>query len=681
MAGEIPTQGQSIIVDPETGEIATPRVQPGQGLVSWLVGTVGPWRDHRNFNHLDMWAEYWRMWRGQWSPEDRNRMSERSRLIAPALSQAIEMSVAEVEESVLSRAVWFDVTDDLEDEQRLDAVLMRDRLLEDLEGVHAKDVISEAVLNAAIFGTGCIKVNTDVVKTNKMGRDSYGRLVNDGEEKVIITLDAYRPDQMIPDPAGRRISEMQGIALEHICPTHSVLEKISMGIYREDAARFLGGAPLPRENRGDFSREALLATDTNHVEIVEYHGKVPLALLNQALGGQDDALPVDAILNAGPVEGGEMVEAIVTYANDNVLLRAMVNPFIMKDRSVVAFAWETVPSRFWGRGVSEKGYNPQKALDAEMRARADALGFLSAPMLGIDGGRIPRGFKPEVKPGKVWLTNGPPQEILQPVVIGGLEPSTFNQTAELTQMVQMGTGAFDTATTLRGSTASGGNAANSGSMMLGAFVKRAKRAIQNVDRNLLTPLVQKVAWRYLQFDPIRYPFDDQKFKINATLGIVAREIEQLNLTQLIGMLPEQGVSSRLAAAEGFVELSSVLNKASIMQALEQDKQLAAQQQQEMQQMEQEKHAEEMELLRLSKETETLKNQKAIAEIRKLLAEAESEEREADVKEIQTILERLRIEQEDRQIDQFDRQNDIADRRLDLQERTLEHKIRTDKSGS
>lgn len=678
---EIPTQGQSIIVDPETGEIATPRVQPGQGLVSWLVGTVGPWRDHRNFNHLDTWAEYWRMWRGQWDRADANRMSERSRLIAPALAQAIEMSVAEVEESMLSRAVWFDVIDDLEDSEKLDATLMRDRLLEDLDSVHAKDVVSEAVLNSAIFGTGCVKVSTDVVKEKVPARDMHGSFTAEVEERVSIRLDSYRPDQIIPDPAAATVQDMQGIALETVVPTHAVLEKISKGIYRAEAARFLGGAPLPRENRGDFSRESLLATDTNHVEVVEYHGKVPKSLLEAAMGDRDAALPVDAILNVEPVEGDQMIEAIITYANDNVLLRAMPNPFTMTDRSVICFSWEKVPSRFWGRGVSEKGYNPQKALDAEMRARADALGFLSSPMLGIDGGRIPRGFKPEVKPGKVWLTNGPPQEILQPVVIGGLEPSTFNQTAELTQMVQMGTGAFDTATTLRGSTSTGGNAANAGSMMMGAFVKRAKRAIQNVDRNLLSPLVQKVAWRYLQFDPDRYPFDDHKFKITATLGIVAREIEQVNLTQLIGMLPEQGVSSRLAAAEGFVDLSSVLNKADIIQAIDQDKQLAAQQQQQMQQMEEEKHREEMELLQLSKETETLKNQKVIAEIRKLLAEAVSEEREADVKELQALLEQQRVRQEARQIEQFDRQNDIADRRLDIQERALVHKMKTDNSGS
>jgi hypothetical protein len=205
-------------------------------------------------------------------------------------------------------------------------------------------------------------------------------------------------------------------------------------------------------------------------------------------------------------------------------------------------------------------------------------------MLGMDAGRVPRGFRPEVKPGKIWLTNGNPGEVLQPVGIGQVNPNTFNHTGELQQMVQMGTGAFDTATALKGSSQSGGNAATGGSMMMGAFVKRAKRAVHNIERELIVPVIRGVARRYMQFSPTRYPFDDVKWVVKGGVGIIAREIEQLNLTQLIAMLPEGANSAKLAAAQGFIELSSVINKAEITQALEADKEaLAAQQQAQQEQ--------------------------------------------------------------------------------------------------
>ena len=47
-----------------------------------------------------------------------------------------------------------------------------------------------------------------------------------------------------------------------------------------------------------------------------------------------------------------------------------------------------MPGRFWGRGVCEKGYSSQKALDTELRARIDALALTNAPMIGMDSTRI-----------------------------------------------------------------------------------------------------------------------------------------------------------------------------------------------------------------------------------------------------------------------------------------------------
>ena len=91
------------------------------------------------------------------------------------------------------------------------------------------------------------------------------------------------------------------------------------------------------------------------------------------------------------------VEAVVVIANNGTLLKAEINPYMMGDRPVVAFPQDVVPSRFWGRGVCEKGYNSQKALDAEIRARIDALALTVHPMLAMDATRIPRGSRPEVR--------------------------------------------------------------------------------------------------------------------------------------------------------------------------------------------------------------------------------------------------------------------------------------------
>ena len=49
------------------------------------------------------------MWRGIWAESDKTRQSERSRIIAPALQQAVESAVAEIETASFSQAFMFDI--------------------------------------------------------------------------------------------------------------------------------------------------------------------------------------------------------------------------------------------------------------------------------------------------------------------------------------------------------------------------------------------------------------------------------------------------------------------------------------------------------------------------------------------------------------------------------------------
>ena len=51
----------------------------------------------------------------------------------PALQQAVESSVAEIEEATFGRGKYFDITDDLGDAEAQDVVYLRQKLHEDFE--------------------------------------------------------------------------------------------------------------------------------------------------------------------------------------------------------------------------------------------------------------------------------------------------------------------------------------------------------------------------------------------------------------------------------------------------------------------------------------------------------------------------------------------------------------------
>ncbi len=105
MAANIPTASNSILVDTPDAGAKSEKPQAGGELAGWLVSRADTWTSYRDRGYAARWGEYWRMWRGMWASDDANRASERSRLIAPALSQAIEMTVAELEEGLFSKEI------------------------------------------------------------------------------------------------------------------------------------------------------------------------------------------------------------------------------------------------------------------------------------------------------------------------------------------------------------------------------------------------------------------------------------------------------------------------------------------------------------------------------------------------------------------------------------------------
>ena len=533
-------------------------------LESWVISKCDQWRDHYESNYKEKFDEYYRLWRGQWAYEDTLRTSERSRIISPALQQAVESAVAEVEEATFGRGKWFDIQDDIQDTNNLDIAKMRKTLDEDFKFVAARKAIAECVLNAAVFGTGV----AEIVADEEIELTPSTQPVMEGGMQAVGVLERFRtvfkvrpvmPQNFLIDPVATSIKEALGVAIDEYVPIHQVHLAQEAGIYRQVSVE---NASIDIDLEPD---QDLTQYTDDKVRLTKYYGKVPRNLFE---GDSDEGETVE--------ESSEYVEAIIVVANNGILLKAEQNPYMMQDRPVVAFPWDVVPSRFWGRGICEKGYNAQKALDTELRARIDALALTVHPMLAVDASRLPRGSKLEVRPGKAILTNGNPAEILQPFRFGNLDANTFNQASSLQQMVQMATGAIDAAG-IPGSI-NGDSTAAGISMSLGAIIKRHKRTLINFQEAFLIPLVEKVAYRYMQFEPDRYPAKDFKFVASSSLGIIAREYE---VTQLVQLLQTMGQESPMypMLIQAIVDNMNLSNREEILVQLQQSMQPNEQQQQ------------------------------------------------------------------------------------------------------
>jgi len=532
-----------------------------ESIEDWVITKCDDWRNNYESNYSERFDEYYRLWRGIWDSDDRERKSERSRIISPALQQAVESNVAELEEATFGRGKWFDITDDLGDTERQDVMFLRNKLMEDFESCKVRKSVAECLINAAVFGTGVGEIVIEEMKEMTpatqpiMGGDlqAVGVTIQD---KVKVKLKPVLPQNFLIDPVATSVEDAMGVAVDEFVSLHQVELLQEQGVYRDT---YIGPAAPDTDLEPD---QDLTIYHDDKVRLTKYYGLVPKELLDSAMSEADEEVEV---LTESESES-KYVEAIVVIANGGVLLKAEANPYMMQDRPVVAFPWDVVPGRFWGRGVCEKGYNSQKALDTELRARIDALSLTIHPMMAIDATRLPRGAKPEVRPGKMILTSGDPREVLQPFNFGQVNQITFAQASALQQMVQQATGAVDSA----GVTGSvNGEATAAGiSMSLGAIIKRHKRTLINFQQSFLIPFVMKAAYRYMQFDPEGYPVADYKFNASSTLGIIAREYEVTQLVQLLQTM-KQDTPLYSTLVQSIIDNMNLSNREELLAAMQQ----------------------------------------------------------------------------------------------------------------
>jgi hypothetical protein len=586
-----------------------PMLQSIASLEDYVLWKTREWEEFIESNFYSQWDEYYRIWRGLWAEEDKTRSTERSRIVTPATTQAVESSVSEIEEATFGHGQLFDIKDDMADEkaarqakqpqegqqpqppENADIAFLRTKLTEDMTKQKVRSAVSEVLINAAVYGTGVAEIVLDSVKemapaTEPMMEGQLQAVGVNITDRTVVKMRPIQAKNFLIDPVATSIAGAHGCAIDEFVPAHTITQMQEEGVYKQG---YVGTAAQDEDIEPNLELDVVPYQDK--VRLLKYFGLVPRHLLEKAQGAEnEDEEVVDLLVDDEEDTGGSYwVEAIVVIANEGQLvLKCESNPYMMQDRPVVAFQWDIVPGLFWGRGICEKAYNSQKALDAEIRGRIDALALTTFPMLAMDATRIPRGHKPQVRPGKMLLTNGNPREVLTEFNFGSVDQITFAQAGELQKMVQQSTGAVDSSG-ISGSV--NGEATAAGiSMSLGAIIKRQKRTLVNFQEDFWIPFIEKSAWRYMQFDPEHYPVSDYNFVATSTLGIMAREYEVTQLVQLLQTTSDQSPMYG-ALVQAIVDNMNVNNREELSQILMQ----ANQPDPEEEKMKKQMHEQEMRL--------------------------------------------------------------------------------------
>ena len=534
-------------------------------LTGFVVDHCQRWRDYRDVNFLPDWLEYERIFRGQWASEDKTRESERSRIVTPATQQAVETRHAEIMEAIFGQGDFFDIEDNIQDigGNPIDVELIKSQLMEDFKKDKIRKSIDQIELMAEIYGTGIgeiiVSTEKEYIPTtrpipNQQGQAAIGVVERD---RIAVKITPVNPKNFLFDPNGTSIDDCMGVAVEKYVSIHKVVRGIERGIYRKvDITPTYEDTDLePTQEVSQYQDEKVL--------LLTYYGLVPREYLNNLEENKEivELFPE----NSAAEDYTDMVEAIVVIANDGLLLKAEENPYMMKDRPILSYQDDTIPNRLLGRGTVEKAFNMQKAIDAQTRSHLDSLALTTSPMIAMDATRMPRGAKFEVKPGKAILTNGAPADIMMPFKFGATDPSNLATAQAFERMLLQATGTLDSQGMVSQATRDGGGSGMS--MAVASIIKKYKRTLVNFQEDFLIPFIKKAAFRFMQFDPERYPSVDMNFIPTATLGIIAREYEQ---QQFVGLLQTLGANTPVLPIilKGIVANSSLTNRMEMIAALD-----------------------------------------------------------------------------------------------------------------
>jgi hypothetical protein len=544
------------------------------------------------------------------------------------------------------------------DSETEDIMFLRKKLHEDFDMTKIRRDVSECLINSAVFGNGIGEVVLEEINEMKPATEEVmgGAMEAVGvniSKRTVVRLRPILPQNFRIDPVATNVEEALGVAIDEFVSSHLVEQLQESGVYRDG---YLGNASEDFDLEPDSE---LTVHQDDKVRLTKYYGLVPRHLLEKEL---DYELDDDE-------KQSYYIESVVIIGNESVLLKAEPSPYMMKDRPVVAFPWDVVPSRFWGRGVCEKGYNSQKALDAELRARIDALALTVHPMLAMDATRIPRGTKPEIRAGKILLTNGDPKEIINPFNFGNVSQITFAQAQALQTMVQQSTGAVDSSGV--GGSINGEATAAGISMSLGAIIKRHKRTLVNFQESFLIPFVSKAAWRYMQYEPELYPVSDYKFCATSSLGIIAREYE---VSQLVQLLQTMGKDTPYypVMLKSIVDNMNVANREELIGLIDKASQPTPEAQKAGEETRQ------AELAFQASQTAALSSQanESNARAGKLAAETQAVPQELEIERIKAITANIKEGNEDDK--QFERRLAVADRIL--KDKAIEYKSQGTQNG-
>ena len=283
----------------------------------------------------------------------------------------------------------------------------------------------------------------------------------------------------------------------------------------------------------------------------------------------------------------------------DTVIRAVLNYDPIGRKPYYLTSYEAKPGSVDGNGVADLCRDSQSMVNASARALANNMGISSGPQVGVNVSRMPPGEDiTDLHPWKIWQFESSEYN-------DGTKPLEFftppSNAQELMAVLEKFSDRADEDTMIpkymSGQHTPGAGRTSSGlSMMISNAGKGIKQVINNIDKNVIVPAIER-----LYHDNLRYSEDpdiigDMHIVARGASSLVVKEADAIRRAEFLNLVLNSPVATEVVGQSGAAELlrdaasnlnmnvDKVVPNSGQMTILEQKNKQIEQMQQQMQQM-------------------------------------------------------------------------------------------------
>lgn len=241
----------------------------------------------------------------------------------------------------------------------------------------------------------------------------------------------------------------------------------------------------------------------------------------------------------------------------NYVIKAVLNYDPMDRKPYFVASFEKSPGSFYGNSIPDIVRDVQIMCNAAARALANNMGIASGPQVGVNVSRIPPGEDiTQMYPWKIWQfqtsdygDNSPPIQFFQPQSNAQELLNVFEYYSKLADeysgIPRYMTGAH---------TPGVGRTASGLSMLINNASKAIKQVIANVDRSVLTPLLERLYFHNMRYSQDPDLIGDANIVARGAMSLVTREAAAVRRNEFLQMALQNPVAQQILGIPGVAEL-------------------------------------------------------------------------------------------------------------------------------